>query len=275
MKKLIIFQNKKKHGSAELLDKILPILGKNYKCTAADNTADAKKLLLDGADAAICLGGDGTILAIAEEAAKSDTPILGINLGHLGYMAGIEADEAELLQGLCNGDFETEKRFMLKACLIKNGRVAEEFHALNEITVCRGAVSKMIQLNLRCNGSDVAAYRADGLIASTPTGSTAYALSAGGPIIDPALSLISVCPVCPHAFAGARSLVFSPESKLEIEFSSLYDSDIFLTADGKSSVRVYQNDTVTVTGSDRSVRFIKLKKNAFYQTLYKKFKAGE
>ncbi len=274
MKHLIIFQNRKKAGSAELLDRIRQLLEKSFCILTADNTDDARRLMSQGADAAICLGGDGTILAIAEEAAGNDIPILGVNLGHLGYMSGLEADEAQLLEALANDDFETEKRFMLKACIIKNGVMAKEFHALNEITVCRGSVSKMIQLNLRCNGSDVAAYRADGLIASTPTGSTAYALSAGGPIIDPALSLISVCPVCPHTFAGARSLVFSPESKLEISVSSLYDSEIFLSADGKTSCRVCPGDTVTVTGSDRYIRFIKLKQNAFYQTLYKKFKDG-
>ncbi len=274
MKKLIIFLNKKKPESKNLASAILPILEKGFACTVTDNTDEAAALISAGADAAICLGGDGTILSVASAAAESDTPILGINLGHLGYMSELEANEISMLENLCDGNYGIEKRFMLSAKLIHGDGTAEEYGALNEILVCRGAVSKMIRLALRCNGTDVAAYRADGLIVSTPTGSTAYALSAGGPIIDPALSLISVCPICPHTFAGARPLVFSPDSGLEITVSSLYNGDIYLTADGKASRSVNYDDVITVTGSERSVRFIKLKSNAFYQTLYKKFKAG-
>ena len=264
----------KKPESKSLASAILPILEKGFACTVTDNTDEATALISAGADAAICLGGDGTILSVASAAAESDTPILGINLGHLGYMSELEANEISMLENLCDGNYGIEKRFMLSAKLLHGDGTAEEYGALNEILVCRGAVSKMIRLALRCNGTDVAAYRADGLIVSTPTGSTAYALSAGGPIIDPALSLISVCPICPHTFAGARPLVFSPDSGLEITVSSLYNGDIYLTADGKASRSVNYDDVITVTGSERSVRFIKLKSNAFYQTLYKKFKAG-
>ena len=199
---------------------------------------------------------------------------------HLTEMSG-SVTETTLRYIIRDHDRERfeEKKALFADCAARINEIygdgtAEEYGALNEILVCRGAVSKMIRLALRCNGTDVAAYRADGLIVSTPTGSTAYALSAGGPIIDPALSLISVCPICPHTFAGARPLVFSPDSGLEITVSSLYNGDIYLTADGKASRSVNYDDVITVTGSERSVRFIKLKSNAFYQTLYKKFKAG-
>ncbi len=274
MKRLIIFKNKKNDECERLVGEIISLLDDSFDCIVADNVVKARSLVKKGADAAICLGGDGTILAIADEAAESDTPILGINLGHLGYMAGLEADELGLLKSLSSGGVKTEKRFMLNACVTKSDGETEEWNALNEILISRGAEPKMLKLRLTCGGTDVAAYHADGLIASTPTGSTAYALSAGGSIIDPTLSLISVCPVCPHTFAGARPLVFSPDSKLRITVSSPYDCDIFLTADGKPSAKVCLSDIIDITGSKRFVRFIKLKDNSFYQTLYKKFKAG-
>jgi len=274
MKRLIIFKNKKNGDSERLVREIISLLDGSFDCAVADNAAYARSLVKQGADMAICLGGDGTILAIADEAAVSDTPILGINLGHLGYMAGLEADELELLKSLTTDGIKTERRFMLNARVTKTSGETEEWNALNEILISRGAEPKMLKLRLTCDGTDVAAYHADGLIASTPTGSTAYALSAGGSIIDPTLSLISVCPVCPHTFAGARPLVFSPDSKLRITVSSPYDCDIFLTADGKPSTKIYLSDTIDITGSKRFVSFVKLKDNSFYQILYKKFKSG-
>ena len=275
MKKIIVFQNKKKQGSAAVLDTILPVLKRGYECLITDNSQDARALMQSGAEIAVCLGGDGTMLAVAEDAAANGVALLGVNLGHLGYMSELETDESRLLEKLVSGDYAVEERFMLHAELIRGDGVKECYEALNEILVCRGAISKMIGLRLRCDGEDVAAYRADGLIASTPTGSTAYSLSAGGPIIDPKLSLISVCPICPHAFAGSRPMVFSPGSELEIAVSSSYNGDIYLTADGRSSREVGYDDVIRVTGSKLKARFIKLKKNAFYKTLYRKFNAGE
>ncbi len=271
MEKIIIVRNSKKHNSKKTVDKIKEILSPAFDCVVAEKKSDACALIEKGAKLAICLGGDGTILGVAEAAAASNTPLLGINLGHLGYMAGLEANETQLVSKLLAGDYTTERRFMIKAEIHRKSGETETISALNEVYISRGERVKLVGLDLKCNGINVASYRADGIILSTPTGSTAYALSAGGSIIDPMLSLISVCPVCPHSFAGARSLVFSPDALLEIIPKHDYGCKIFLTADGKYAKEIFENETVTITGSPNYVTFVKLKDNAFYQTLYKKF----
>ncbi len=274
MKKIVIVKNNKISDGDRLVEQILPYFD-GFECVVASSANDARRLVSKGAYAVICLGGDGTILAIADAAADSDTPILGINHGHLGYMAGLEADEIHLLEKIKAGSFELEERFMLSAEVKKQNGLVLNFRALNEILVSRGIAPKLLELELSCDGSKVARFRADGLIVSTPTGSTAYALSAGGAIIDPATSSISVCPICQHSFTGGRSIVFSPTSRLEIEILPQCDSDTYLSADGKTTKQLENGDKISISAADKTVKFIKLKNNAFYQTLYKKFNAGE
>ncbi|MEG1742849.1 MAG: NAD(+)/NADH kinase, partial [Clostridia bacterium] len=220
-------------------------------------------------------GGDGTMLSIAVAAAQNKVPLLGINLGRLGYMTELETDEIPLLSSLKTNEFTVENRIMLSADVIRDGKKAASFTALNEILVCRGSVSRMIDLTLKCDSTSVAAYRADGIIAATPTGSTAYTMSAGGPIIDAKLKLICVCPICPHSFTGSRAIVFSPDSSLEISVSSQYNGDIYLTSDGREHTQIFYDDVVRISRSPLVTGLIKIKKNTFYETLYKKFNFGE
>ena len=147
--------------------------------------------------------------------------------------------------------------------------------ALNEILVSKGTVARMLNITLDCDGTRVAAYRADGLIVSTPTGSTAYSMSAGGPIVDPRLNSLVACPVCPHAFASARAILFSPEALLTVTASSSHGGDMYLTCDGKTSFRLHGGDRVVLSRSPFALRMIRLKDNKFYETLFNKFNAGK
>ncbi|MEG2429228.1 MAG: NAD(+)/NADH kinase, partial [Oscillospiraceae bacterium] len=154
--------------------------------------------IIKNADIIIALGGDGTILHCAKQAIKYDIPILGINVGRLGFMAGLEVSELELLKNLVNRNYRVEKRMMLK-CIHKSQGIINEYIALNDIVLSNGKVSKIIDLQVYANDNKVGNFRADGLIFATPTGSTAYTLSAGGPIIEPEIECISMTPICPHS----------------------------------------------------------------------------
>ena len=159
---------------------------------------------------------------------------------------------------------------MLESSL--DGRIVD--YALNEALISRGAAVRMLEFRLDCDGTAAATYRADGLILSTPTGSTAYAMSAGGPIVDPRLDAFTACPVCPHAFAAARALVFSPESVLTAAVTAAEAGDIQLSCDGRAVAALQSGDCLTVRRAALRTRLIRIKKDAFYQTLYRKFNAG-
>lgn len=236
--------------------------------------ADEYRSIADGlfaaCDAAVVFGGDGTLLRYAVETAKASLPMIGVNSGTLGYLAELEQDEIPQLAALCGNDVRIEERMMLEASL--DGRVID--YALNEALISRGAAVRMLEFRLDCDGTAAATYRADGLILSTPTGSTAYAMSAGGPIVDPRLDAFAACPVCPHAFAAARALVFSPESVLTATVASAEPDKILLTCDGRTVAELQSGDCVSVRRAALRTRLIRIKKDAFYQTLYKKFNAG-
>ena len=173
--------------------------------------------LYEEADAMIVLGGDGSILETARRASAADKPILGINLGRLGYMAELDLNELSYLSRLANDDYRIETRAMLRVELLsERGELRSFCHALNDATISNGSISRIIDMALSENGSPVTTYRADGLIVATPTGSTAYSMSAGGAIVDPAVPAFCVTPICPHSFA-ARPLIFSDTSTLEIK----------------------------------------------------------
>ncbi|MBQ3230523.1 MAG: NAD(+)/NADH kinase [Clostridia bacterium] len=220
-------------------------------------------------DAVIALGGDGTMLNAARVAFRRGTPIMCINFGTLGYMSGLENSELDMLESLKLG-FETEKRMLLDVKVERNGSIVAECTSLNEAVIARKADGDIAMLELRCDGALVCDYRADGIIIATPTGSSAYAMSAGGPIIDTKLDAVCVCPICPHSL-GARAMVFSPNSHLEaVIMNGEERGNDLLIADGKAIAELKFGDKVSVTRSDKTLELIKLKKDAFYETLYNK-----
>ena len=221
------------------------------------------------ADILIVLGGDGTILEAARRAAQRGTPILGINLGRLGYMAELELSELELLDKLFTGEYELEKRSMLRVELLSGSDLRSFCYALNDAVISNGSVSRMIDLELSEGGVPVTTYRADGLIVATPTGSTAYSMSAGGAIVDPRVECFCVTPICPHSFA-ARPMIFSDGSVLEVRNICAREKMLYLTVDGRMNFELYRNQTVRITKSKLQTSLIRLKKCGFYRKLRQK-----
>lgn len=222
------------------------------------------------ADILIVLGGDGTILEAARRAAQRKTPILGINLGRLGYMAELELQELNRLDFLFEQNYEIEERSMIRVELIGNGGELRSFcHALNDAVISNGSMPHMIDLELLESGESVTTYRADGLIVATPTGSTAYSMSAGGAIMDPRASCVCVTPICPHSF-GARPLIFSDSAVLEIKNICTREKKLYLTVDGRMNFEFYYNQTVRITKSPMTTRLIRFKKCGFFRKLRQK-----
>jgi NAD+ kinase len=223
-------------------------------------------------DVIIAVGGDGTIIHCARHAAAAEKPILGINVGRLGFVAGLETDELDTLKKLVDGDYVVENRMMLEVKLETEGETVV-YRALNDAVLARGALSRILDLKVNFNDTNVCDYRADGLIVSTPTGSTAYSLSTGGPVIDPSINCILLSPICPHSLL-TRSVVFGPDARLSVQASSNYDSEIFLTIDGETSVKITDHQNIEFCRSNQTARIIKLKNDNFYEIVNEKLAEG-
>lgn len=240
------------------------------------------------ADMLIVLGGDGTILEAARRSAQRQTPILGINLGRVGYMAELEMSELDLLSRLflsdapvgdydrfahgmedelIPGGYAIERRAMLDIELVSTeGTVRAAMYGLNDAVITNGSVSRVVDIELYESGAPVTAYRADGLIVATPTGSTAYSMSAGGPVTDPRVRCFCVTPICPHSLA-ARPLIFPDQAVLEIRNISQREKMLCLTVDGRTNCELYRGETVRITRSPLETRLVRLKSYGFYNRL--------
>ncbi len=237
-------------------------------------------LLFKRANLCIVFGGDGTILKIAKKASLGGAYILGVNLGRVGYIAELEVSEFDLIRKILvlsdiseienTEGIRIDKRMMLKADIIRNDNTVYSATALNEIVISKGAVSRMAGLKLMCDGKFISSYRADGMIVSTPTGSTAYCMSAGGPIIDPSLECMCAIPVCPYMCLNSGAVVFSDSSVIDIEFSADKINEAFCTFDGKSVKSIYHGDTVRITKSPVYTNLVRLKDLDFYSLLNQK-----
>ena len=212
-------------------------------------------------DAMVVLGGDGTIIKAARQCTPGKIPIIGVNLGRIGYMAELELDELELLERLCTDDYTVENRMMLEALVGE-----QKMFALNEVVFGGESVFRIVEIELYCDGSLVNCYRADGLIAATPTGSTAYSMSAGGAVVDPRLEALLITPICSHSLS-ATPLVFSADSELKIKNVTLREEKLYFSADGCETYPLMYGETVTVRRCAESVGFIRLKTGGFYEAL--------
>lgn len=231
--------------------------------------------LLDGANAVLVLGGDGSILHIAREAAVRSTPILGVNFGHIGYMAELERKDIAAASRLLSGKYEIHDRMTLRVDIVnKTGEKTVSQCALNEAAVTHGNLSRIADLSLYCDGEFVACHRADGMIVASPTGSTAYSMSAGGPILDPYLECMCVTPICPQSLA-ARPMIFHSVSTLEIVNVSDRVPTLYLTVDGRDNFELQRGDRVRVTRSETPVKMIGFGGKRFFTTLRDKTCIGE
>jgi len=221
-------------------------------------------------DAVLVLGGDGTILESARRAAPTNTLVLGLNLGRLGYMAELELNEISELKRLVDGDYKIENRSMLNVEIVAaDGKIRRNEYALNDAVISNGSISRVVDLELYESGAHIANYRSDGMIIATPTGSTAYSLSAGGAIIDPRLNCMCVTPICPHSLY-ARPLVFPDSARLEIKNTCVREKNLFLTMDGRVNHEIFYGELIRITRSPLMANFIRLKDGSFYERLRQK-----
>ena len=222
------------------------------------------------ADVIAVLGGDGTMLAAMEKLGTCDKPVAGINIGTLGFLTSCTDGELELFaDALVRGDFGTSERVLLHAEITHPDGSTAEYSALNEIVLARGQTGKLVSLMARINGELLNHYRADGLIVATPTGSTAYSLSAGGPLISPNCAVFVVTPICPHSLSY-RSLVVDDSSVVEIVPEGNSDEAMFFTVDGRDIVPIYAGSRVMVKKSHRTFHLLILKNRSFYKALRQK-----
>lgn len=217
-------------------------------------------------DFVIAVGGDGTVLHAARHAAEYGKPVLGINCGHLGYLSTLENSELELLEALFTGDYETEDRMMLNVEHQKAGGEVKSFYALNDAVLGGAGISKAIDVSVSCDGRVMYDFTGDGLVLSTPTGSTAYSFSAGGPVVDTKLSCVCVTPVCPHSFT-LRSVIIASPSVVTVKCSR---NGALLAVDGENAVDFADGDVLKVYCSERSAKFVRLKEQGFYDVLARK-----
>ena len=234
---------------------------------------DTIQELFEICDTAITVGGDGTIIHAAKYSAQHNVPLIGVNVGRVGFAADIETNEIELLSQILDGNYTKETRIIFDVEVIKNG-VSKNYLAVNDAVIARGQLSRIIDLHLSVDGEEIAKYRADGLLFSTPTGSTAYSLSAGGPILAPEMDCILMTPVCPHSLFS-RSVIFNGNSELSISVVIPKDCCCYLTIDGEKNVPIFAEDTVIIRKSELKLDLITINKRNFYRKLNEKLKERE
>lgn len=250
-------------GGAEVLtDKSCPL----NDTTAADTAED----VIRACDIAVTVGGDGTIIHNAKFAALYNKPLLGVNLGRIGFVANIEPDELDELQRLLTGDYRIQRRMLLEITKTR-GDDSVTYTAVNEAVIHRDSLSSMVDISVEDGFERIVNYRADGMLFATPTGSTAYSFSAGGPVIEPDMRCILLTPVCPHALSS-RQVVFGENAVLTARVQKRSDLKCYMTVDGQNYVPVSSDDTVTVKRSPMELQLIILKEKNFYTLLNEKLK---
>lgn len=267
MKKVVLIPNTVKDKDFFVTKKVIKSLEKYVDVSVEGGLSGnlPQKYISDNAysdaDCAIVIGGDGTILQAASKCAKSNIPILGINLGRIGFMTEVETDEVEYaIKALISGEFTTEERMMLKVSFSKSGK---EYHALNDAVISKTDNSKLINMELYSAGDLINRYVADGLIISTPTGSTGYSLSAGGPVINPLMELFLATPMCPHMLT-ARPAVMPASDVLRVVLDADNENCALVTLDGEIAGKIEDSDEVIITKSEYKTKIIKIKKQSFY-----------
>ena len=258
-------------GSTVMLNvKYKDIIGNVGDVAYYSDTADCSK-----AEYVAVIGGDGSFLDASRIAIALDIPIIGINLGRIGYLTELDVGEIGLLSKIAKGEYSIEERMLLSATVTRGG-VTEEVDALalNEIVISHGNYSHLVDMELCRYGGHAVHYRADGLIVSTPSGSTAYSLSAGGPIIEGCMRCITATPICPHSFF-ARSLIFSERSKLNIKNVSVRGQELYITLDGREGLMLEAGDSISITSAEKKLEMITLTNRDFIDVLDSKMKFSD
>ncbi len=246
----------------------------NYSRLEGDGARSSPlESVADDVDIVLVLGGDGTLLAAARLLEEVDIPILGINLGSMGFLTEVSLDDIYVnLEKVIEDDFFIEERMRLKAGLMRGKDLIAEFMVLNDVVINKGALARIIDMETLVDGESVTTFNADGLIISTPTGSTAYSLAAGGPIVEPNLDIIIISPICPHTLTN-RPLVVSGGSEVEVVLVS--DSGrVYMTLDGQEGLGLEEGDRIRIKASERRVRLIRTGHKSFFEVLRTKLHWG-
>ena len=276
---VLILPNPKKEECSSIIDKVIDIIFsvednkifalakdkniiKNSNIIFTDNISDCN------IDFALTIGGDGTIIRAANLLLKYEIPILGINLGTLGFLANIEKNELELLKKVLKGEYTIDERMTLSVT-INHQKSNITYNAINDVVICKNAFSGIIDLSVECGDIETARYRGDGIIISTPSGSTAYAMSAGGPIIHPSVKSISITPICAHSILS-RTIVLPEYETIKVITNANLRKKVFVVADGMISEEICENDIVEIKKNEKNIKFICLKEKSFYSAINNK-----
>ena len=225
---------------------------------------------LPNADLVICFGGDGTILHMAKAATRKGIPILGVNIGTMGFMAELEASEMDKLEKIATGAYTLDSRMMLDVTVQRDRDIIFHDICLNDVAITKGSVGRIVHLNVRCDGVTALECGGDGVIISTPTGSTAYSLSAGGPIVEPDAQNILITPVCAHDMIS-RSIVVSDKRNVTVQMVQNVRRNAYLSVDGGKALRMNMGDVATIKKSNLETRLVRLKDRSFYDVVSAKF----
>lgn len=285
MKNVILSPNPYRDKNFQTLRNAMQVLrnaGVNYKLCLpfeVDRSCELPKDLhfsrldreLGNTELVVCFGGDGTILHMAKAATRRGVPILGVNIGTMGFMAELESTELDQLARLAKDDYRIDSRMMLDVTVQRDRDILFHDICLNDVVVTKGAVARIVHLQVCCDGIQAMECGGDGVIVATPTGSTAYSVSAGGPIVEPEAKVILITPICPHEM-GSRSIVASEKRVITLGLSRNARRNAFLSVDGGKAVRLNMGDVATVKKSALETRLIRLKDRSFYDVVNTKFK---
>jgi NAD+ kinase len=266
----ILCDNLLRRGCQVLLDESAAAYFPQPPAAVADRPSLASRC-----DLAIVIGGDGTLLNAARSVVDSGVAVLGVNLGRLGFLADVSPDEmCERLNEILGGDFEEEQRTLLHASVIRNGCRVSESDALNDAVIHKWDIARMIELDTRIDGRFLNAVRADGLIVSTPTGSTAYALSGGGPIVEPALPALVLVPICPHTLSN-RPIVLSDQVTIEVLLHGGDNTQAQITCDGQVNFSLVCGDVIRIQRKSKTLRLIHPSRHDHFEIMRKKLRWAE
>jgi NAD+ kinase len=284
MKSVAILLNSEKHEAVRLAKELLPWFeARGVRVIAehdAANAMDAPSISRDEselakADFALVMGGDGSLLRASRIMAPAGVPMLAVRFGSFGFLADIEPAEArDALERTLAGDCRIEERMMLLAGVHRDGKTIFSSDALNDVVIAKGPLARMLRLDTHVSGKYISTYSADGLIVATPTGSTAYSLSAGGPLVTPALKTIIITPICPHTL-NARSLMISSDETVEVKVEGGPGDVVMLTVDGQLGVQLDPGDTVCVGQAELRAKLITFGPTAFYEKLQTRLRWGD
>lgn len=274
MKNVLVVANREKNIPEQTIEEIL----QRIKNAGAYPTLCNKikgDIDLSVIDLIVTLGGDGTIIEAARSTAGRNIPIFGINYGKIGYMADAECGEDELIESVISGDCRIENRMTLDISVIRGGRVVNKvYNALNDVVLSNGPVPRLFSFELHCNDSVAQTIRSDGMIIATPTGSSAYSMSAGGPVVDPEMKCIIATPICPHSL-HIRPVVFQGDAVIEIKNARSQQNQIFMSVDGRETLEIEDNDIIRIEKSNIVIPLVRVKNQGFLKVLFTKLSEKE